>query len=82
MPLTYSDIQNCPDFHFYAKILLLDGKVSNPFFAKAPTPAVKVRDYDNFVERHRSGRFTVDEIENELENRLDRILVLNKLLNK
>lgn len=78
-PLTPGDIQNCPDYHFYAKILLPDGSVSNPFFGAAPPLAKKVRNYDEFVSKYRSGKFTVDEIEDELEDRMDPINVFKQL---
>lgn len=78
-PLTSVDVQNCPDYHFYAKILLPDGTVSNPFFAQAPMPAKKIRNFDNFISSHRSGMFTVDQIEDELEERMDHIDVMRAL---
>lgn len=79
-PLTTNDVQNCPDYHFYAKILLPDGTVSKPFFGRAPMPAKKVRNFDDFAESHRSGMLTVDQIEDELEDRMDYIDVMKTLI--
>lgn len=78
-PLTFSDLNNCPDYHFYCKMIMKDGSISNAFFGHAPFEAPKVRDYYKFLEYHRSGRFKVDEIEDEIENRLDAIKVMNNL---
>jgi hypothetical protein len=78
-PIGGNDMANCPDYHFYSKILLENGSVSDPFFVHAPLMAKKLRNYDQFLANHRSGKFTIDEIEDELDNRLDAIIVLNKL---
>lgn len=79
-PLTPNDLQNCPDYHFYGKILLETGKVSDPFFAHALYPAKKLRNYDQFLMKHRSGKHTVDEVEDMLEQRMDHIIVMKRLL--
>lgn len=79
-PLTSNDLQNCPDYHFFGKILLETGSISNPFFSSAPPMAKAVRDYDSYLKHHRSGKYTVDEIENELDERMDAIRVYNALI--
>lgn len=79
-PLGFSDLANCPDYHFYGKILLPDGNVSNLFFGEAPSMAIKLRNYDDFVKKHQSGKFTVDEIENELEERITAAAVMKQLM--
>lgn len=79
-PLGRGDLLNCPDYHFYSKILLEDGQVSNPFFCGALPMAKKLRDYDDFVKKHRSGKMTVDQIEDELEERLESLNLMNALL--
>jgi hypothetical protein len=80
-PITPNDLVNCPDYHFYGKILLQGGAVSDPFFARAPGLAPRIRNYDEYFKKHRSGKFTIDEIEDELDSRLAPMGVLNKLLN-
>ena len=79
-PLTSNDLQNCPDYHFFSKILLDNGSISNPFFSSALPMVSAVRNYDEFLKHHRSGRFTVDEIENELDERIDAIRLYNTLV--
>ncbi len=71
-PLSFFDLNNCPDYHFYGKILL-QGKVSNTFAGKAPDCAKKLRNYDEYINIHRSGKFTIDEIEDQIQERLDSI---------
>lgn len=78
-PLTYLDINNCPDRHFYSKMLLDNGTVSNAFFSEALYKAEKLRNYDEFVKKHRSGKLTVDEIEDEIDERLESVKMLNNL---
>lgn len=78
-PLTVSDLNDCPDYHFYAKTLLEDGSVSKPFFVHALPVAKKLRNYDEFKENNHFGRLTIDEIEDDIDNRLDRIKIANKL---
>ncbi|MNJ90189.1 AAA-like domain protein [compost metagenome] len=68
-PLTAFDLMNCPDYHFYSKILLEGGKVSDVFFAHSPDMAPVLRNYDKYKEKHRSGRKTIDEIEDQLDER-------------
>lgn len=68
-PLTAYDLMNCPDYHFYSKILLDGGKVSNVFFAHAPDMAPVLRSYTEYKEKHRSGKLTIDEIEDQLDKR-------------
>ena len=78
-PLTIKDFTECPDYHFYGKILLPDGKVSNPFFAKAPKPHPVLRDYDTYKQNHRSGKMTITQIEEDIDARLERFLIANSL---
>lgn len=68
-PLTSFDLMNCPDYHFYSKILLENGKVSDVFFAHAPDMAPVLRSYDKYKEKHRSGKITIDEVEDQLDKR-------------
>lgn len=68
-PLTQYDLMNCPDYHFYSKMLLEDGKVSDVFFARSPDMAEELRNYDEYKSKHRSGRLTIDEIEDQLDER-------------
>ncbi|MDF2533987.1 MAG: hypothetical protein K0R18_144 [Bacillales bacterium] len=68
-PLTAYDLMNCPDYHFYSKILLEGGKVSEAFFAHAPDMAPELRSYDKYKENHRSGKMTIDQIEDQLDTR-------------
>ncbi|MNC14525.1 AAA-like domain protein [compost metagenome] len=68
-PLQRFDLMNCPDYHFYSKILLENGKVSDVFFAKSPDMAPVIRSYDKFKEYHRSGKLTIDQIEDHLDER-------------
>ncbi|AEO93416.1 gp156 [Bacillus phage G] len=68
-PLTSYDLMNCPDYHFYSKILLEDGKVSDVFFANSPPVAPELRDYQKYKEASRSGKYTIDEIEDRLDSR-------------
>lgn len=79
-PLTQYDFMNCPDYHFYSKILLEDGKVSDVFFAHAPEMAPQLRSYDEYKDNHRSGRLTIDEVEDQLDERHkleDATIILN-----
>lgn len=79
-PLTQYDLMNCPDYHFYSKMLLENGKVSDVFFAHALDVAEKVRNYDEYKDNHRSGRLTIDEIEDQLDERHkleDHTVILN-----
>ena len=79
-PLSFYDLNNCPDYHFYGKILL-KGKVSDTF-ASGPLPcAKKLRNYDEYINQHRSGKFTVDEIEDQINERLDPIKTYMALKN-
>lgn len=78
-PLNSNDLGNCPDYSFYAKVLLENGSVSNPFFCQALYPAKKIRNYDKYISKHQSGRLTINEIEDDLEERLDSIKLFNKL---
>lgn len=71
-PLTFNDLNNCPDYHFYGKILL-QGKVSETFFGHAPACAPSVRNYDDFCSHHRSGKHTIDEIEDLIDERFEGI---------
>lgn len=68
-PLTTYDLMNLPDYHFYGKVLLEGGKVSNAFFAKSLDMANRIRSYDEYKEKHKNGRLSIDEIENELDER-------------
>lgn len=68
-PLTRFDLMNCPDYHFYSKILLEGGRVSDVFYAKSPDMAAVVRSYDRYKQSHRSGKLTIDEIEDQLDDR-------------
>lgn len=68
-PLTRYDLMNCPDYHFYSKILLDGGKVSNTFYGRSLDVAPVLRSYDIFKENHRFGKLTIDEIENQLDER-------------
>lgn len=76
-PLQTSDLTNCPDYHYYGKMLLPDGRVSKPFFANAPSMAPVLRNYDEYKKNHRSGKLKISEIEDDIEDRLDRFRVLN-----
>jgi hypothetical protein len=78
-PLTLKDLSNCPKYHFYAKTFLKSGEISDPFFVHAPLPANKERDYNKFIENHKKGRKTMEEIEIEIEERMDHIRTMNKL---
>ncbi len=78
-PLTAVDLGNCPDYYFYGKVLLEDGRVSNPFLAKAILPAVKLRNYDQYISAHRSGKMTINDIENNIDDRLESIKLLMNL---
>lgn len=69
MSVTPFDLMNLPDYHFYGKILLDGGKVSNTFFAKSLPPAEVLRSYDEFKYNHKSGKLSIDEIEEELDKR-------------
>lgn len=75
-PLTAFDLMNCPDYHFYGKILLEGGKVSDTFFAHAPDMLPKLRSYDEFKLSHKSGKMSIDDIEDSLDGRhkLDKTL--------
>lgn len=79
-PLGFSDLTNCPDYYFYGKILLPYGSVSDPFFGEAPPVVKKIRNYDDFIRKYQSGKFTVDEIENELEERIVAARVMKQLM--
>lgn len=68
-PLTSYDLMNCPDYHFYSKILLDGGIVSDVFFAHAPDMAKVLRSYDEYKESHRFGKLTIDQIEDQLDER-------------
>lgn len=68
-PLASYDLMNCPDYHFYSKILLADGKVSDVFFAHSPDMAPVLRNYQEYKEKNRSGRLTIDEVEDQLDLR-------------
>lgn len=57
-----------------------DGTVSDPFFSEALPMAKKLRSYDDFVKKHQSGKFTVDQIEDELEERITAANVLKALM--
>lgn len=70
-PLTANNLNNCPDHYFYSRILLADGTISKPFFGYPLPVAEKLRDYDEFKKKHRSGKLTIGEIEDDIENRLD-----------
>ena len=81
-PLSSFDLMNCPDYHFYSKILLENGKVSDTFFAHAPNMAPALRNYQKYKEMNRSGKLTIDEIEEQLDKRhnlkdLSSIVTLN-----
>lgn len=78
-PLTVKDFTECPDHHFYGKILLPNGKVSQPFFAKSPNLHPVIRDYDVYKQKHRSGRMTITQIEEDVDSRLDRFIVADAL---
>ena len=61
--------------------ILLKGKVSDTF-ASGPLPcAEKLRNYDEYINQHRSGKFTVDEIEDQINERLDPIKTYMALKN-
>lgn len=79
-PLTSKDLSECPDYHYYGKILLPNGTVSKPFYAIAPKPLPVLRNYDDYKENHRSGKMTINEIEDDIENRLERFRVANQLV--
>jgi len=72
-PLTRYDLMNCPDYHFYSKILLNGGKVSKTFYAKSLDPLEPVRSYDLYKDNNRSGKLTIDEIEEQLDKRHENI---------
>lgn len=78
-PLTIKDFTDCPDYHFYGKILLPDGRVSKPFFAKSPMPHSVIRNYDTYKQNHRSGKMTINEIEEDIDSRLERFLIADML---
>ena len=80
-PLKASDIANCKDHHYYGKIILPDGSISNPFYAKCLSPAKVLRNYDEYIKKHHSGRLKINEIEDNIDNRLTKIKVINKLKN-
>lgn len=71
-PLSSYDLNNCPDYKFYGKILLM-GKVSSTFAGESLGLAIKIREYDNFIKEHRSGKFTIDEIEDQIDKRMTSI---------
>lgn len=77
--LSIKDFTDCPDHHFYGKILLPNGRVSNPFFAKSPNLHPVIRDYDSYKREHQSGRMTITEIENDIDLRLERFTIANML---
>lgn len=68
-PLTAYDLMNCPDYHFYSKILLEGGRVSNAFYAHAPDMAPVLRSYQEYKENNRSGKLTIDQVEDQLDDR-------------
>lgn len=68
-PLTVTDLMNCPDYHFYSKILLEGGKVSDVFFAHAPNVAEEIRSFDEYKRKHQSGKLTIDQVEDQLDER-------------
>lgn len=68
-PLTSFDLMNIPDYHFYGKVLLEGGKVSNAFFAKAPDMAETVRSYDQYKESHSNSKLSIDDVEEEIDSR-------------
>lgn len=78
-PLISRDLSECPDYHYYGKILLPNGTVSKPFFAKAPEPLPVLRNYDDYKENHRSGKMTINEIEDDIDDRLERYRVADEL---
>lgn len=79
-PLTTKDLSDCPDYHYYGRILLPNGTISKPFYAHAPMPAPVLRSYDNYKENHRSGKLTIGQIEDDIEDRLERFKIANELI--
>lgn len=79
-PLTTKDLSDCPDYHYYGRILLPNGTISKPFYAHAPMPAPVLRNYDNYKENHRSGKLTIGQIEDDIEDRLERFKIANELI--
>jgi hypothetical protein len=68
-PVSIGDMMNCPDYHFYSKILLEGGKVSDVFFAHAPDMTPVLRSFDEYKHKHQSGKLTIDEVEDQLDER-------------
>lgn len=65
-PATMFDLINCPQIHFYGKILLENGNVSKTFYAKSLSMAEKVREYEFFYKEKRKQLRHIEEIEEEL----------------
>ena len=78
-PLTAKDLSECPDYNFYSKIILKDGTISKPFFTKALPMYPQIRNYDEFRKKHRSGKSTINEIEDDIDNRFNSFIVMNEL---
>lgn len=68
-PITQFDLMNLPDYHFYGKILLDGGRVSNTFFAKSLDMAPVNRSYDEYKENNKLSKLSIDDIEDELDQR-------------
>lgn len=79
-PLVAKDLSECPDYHFYSKVLLPDGTVSKPFFVYPLPIAPKLRNYDEYKNTHRSGRLKIGQIEDEIDNRLESFSVAAELM--
>lgn len=79
-PLNAKDLSDCMNHHFYGRVLLPNGTVSKAFYANSLPMAKKLRNYDEYKDKHRSGKMKIGEIEDQIENRLDAIRVANALM--
>lgn len=80
-PLTPNNLSDCPDHYFYGRMLLNNGTISKPFLG-TPIPIMKpLRNYDEYKQNHRSGKLTIEEIEEQIDDRLEMFETLTSLNN-
>ena len=78
-PLTANNLSDCPDHYFYGRMLLNNGTISKPFLG-TPIPIMKaLRNYDEYKEKHQSGKLKIEEIEEQIDDRLEMFYTLSEL---
>lgn len=78
--ISSTDLSDCKDYSFYCRLLLENGKVSKPCYLEAPPEAVKLREYDDFRKSRINTKLSIDDIENDIQNRFDKSTVINTLI--